>query len=69
MVEPHGIDHHVFLLNGAHGDVERQVLRLGLGLGDGDDPVDEVGEAEAVLVEDDLAAFYLAHVQHVVDEA
>ena len=69
LVQPHGIAHHVFLLNGAQGDVERQVLRLGLGLGDGDDPVDEVGEAEAVLVEDDLAAFYLAHVQHVVDEA
>ena len=43
-------------------------LRFRLGIHDGDDGVDQIGEIELLVVDGEFPAFYLGHVQNVVEQ-
>ena len=68
LVQPHAVAADILRGDIVNGHVELLVLGPDLGLGDADDAVHHLPEGDLIHVQRQLAAFDLAHIQHVVDE-
>ena len=69
LADAQGVPNDALVLHAAHADVELQLLGVGLRQDDRNKVADQLRQDKLFVVQGYLAAFDLAHVQHVIDQA